>query len=265
MRVSRRAASGILFNNELTGPIPSEIGELTALFQLQLQDNQLCGPEICPGSASCNFGTLLAEISDACAAQALALGDAGKFAFLAKGALTVGANVVISSGRVGSVGAMTSVDPINGATTEGAVVDMEKAYDAIAGIAEGKEVGIENSMADGLTFSPGVYKTELALNVVADAKITLSGSATDVFVFKVTAATFGARASIVLTGGALAKNVYWHVAVVGALFVGASAVLSGTFLVEGAATVGEGAQLTGRILSGAAITVGAAARITIDA
>ena len=65
---------------------------------------------------------------------------------------------------------------------------------------------------------------------------------------------------IVLTGGALARNVFWQVS--GSVDLGTTAHLEGNLLSESSITLGVGASLTGRLLAQTSISIGAGAALT---
>ena len=92
----------------------------------------------------------------------------------------------------------------------------------------------------GMTLAAGTYHWQTA---TITSNVTLSGSATDVWVFQIPG-TLGVTAAmkVVLVGGALPSHVFWQV--------------------NGATTIGENAQLAGVVLSSAAITTGASTLIT---
>jgi hypothetical protein len=138
-----------------------------------------------------------------------------------------------------------------------AVSDMETAYTTTAGLADCvTELGAGE--IGGMTLAPGTYKWGTGLLISTD--VTLSGNATDVWVFEV-AGTLGlANAKQVkLTGGALAKNVYWVIGDVTSL--GTTSVMNGNILsapgvaVDNAIVLNTGATLNGRALSQKGVTL----------
>ena len=103
----------------------------------------------------------------------------------------------------------------------------------------------------GMTLAPGIYHWDL---VAITTDVTLSGSATDVWIFQV-AGTLGMAAAmkVVLVGGAQPENVFWQVT--GAMTIGANAQFNGVVLTSGAFTSGAGSLITGRLLSQMEITI----------
>lgn len=86
---------------------------------------------------------------------------------------------------------------------------MELAFTDAAGRAAGvTELGAGN--IGGMTLTPGVYKWGTGLLI--PTSVTLNGSATDVWIFQVAQdLTVSSATNVVLTGGAVAKNVFWQV------------------------------------------------------
>lgn len=135
-----------------------------------------------------------------------------------------------------------------------AIGDMELAFADAAGRAPGvTELGAGN--VGGLTLAPGVYKWGTGLLIPTD--VTLNGSATDVWVFQIAQdLTVSSGAKVVLTGGALARNVFWQVA--GLVDLGVGAHGEGVVLTQTAVTLRTGASFNGRLLAQTAVTLDAA-------
>ena len=104
----------------------------------------------------------------------------------------------------------------------------------------------------GMTLAPGVYRWTTGVTIPMD--VTLTGNATDVWIFQIAGTLdLTASRSIALTGGALAKNVFWQVS--GAVTLGAMARLQGVVLATTAVTSGAGTQVVGRVLSQTDVTI----------
>jgi hypothetical protein len=136
-----------------------------------------------------------------------------------------------------------------------AVGDMESAFTDAAGRAPGvTELGAGN--VGGMTLPGGVYAWSTNLLVPTD--VTLAGSATDVWILQVAQdLTVSSATNVVLTGGALPKNVFWEVA--GAADLGTTAHFEGTILSKTSITLQTGATITGRLLAQTAVSVDACA------
>ena len=99
---------------------------------------------------------------------------------------------------------------------------------------------------NGVSVGPGVYSYATAIALGGELK--LSGSATDLFVFKITGAlSSNASAKITLLGEALASNVFWICAATVDLLGTTGGTMKGT-LIASAATSITGCTVEGRIL-----------------
>jgi hypothetical protein len=128
---------------------------------------------------------------------------------------------------------------------------MELAYTDAAGRAPAvTELGAGD--IGGMTLAAGVYKWGTGLLIPTD--VTLTGSATDVWIFQIAQdLTMNSGAKILLAGGALPKNVFWQVA--GAVDLGTTAHCEGVILTQTAATLRTGATINGRLLAQTAVTI----------
>jgi hypothetical protein len=122
---------------------------------------------------------------------------------------------------------------------------MELAFTDAAGRAPGvTELGAGN--IGGMTLTPNVYKWGTGLLIPTD--VTLSGSATDVWIFQIAQdLTMSSAAKIVLSGGALPKNVFWQVS--GFVDLGTTAHFEGIVLSQTAITLRTGASINGRLMA----------------
>jgi hypothetical protein len=103
------------------------------------------------------------------------------------------------------------------------------------------------TFGNGETLTAGVYTVNAVTNIAGT--LTLNGSATDLFVFRITGAfTTGASSTVVLTGGAVAANV-WFVAT-GAPSTGAGSTMRGNIVANQAApSLGAGTIMEGRMFA----------------
>jgi hypothetical protein len=133
-----------------------------------------------------------------------------------------------------------------------AVADMELAYADAKGRINPDFNELGNGEIGSMTLTPGLYTWSSALNISTD--VTLSGSATDVWIFQVAQTLDLAPAKMVtLAGGALAKNVFWQVA--GAVTIGTTATMEGTILGFTSIAMNTGATLHGRAMAQTAVTL----------
>ncbi len=127
-----------------------------------------------------------------------------------------------------------------------AVSNMESAYTDAAGRPTPDFLELGTGDIGGQTLAPGLYKWTSTITIPTD--VTLSGGANDVWIFQTTGdLTMSASKSITLSGGALAKNVFWQVA--GRTTLGAGAHFEGVLLCKTDVTLQTGATMNGRILS----------------
>jgi hypothetical protein len=132
-----------------------------------------------------------------------------------------------------------------------AIGDMQLAFTDAAGRAAGvTELGSGN--IGGMTLPPGVYKWSTGVSIPTD--VTLSGGDGGIWIFQVAQnLTMSSAAKVLLTGGALPKNIFWQVA--GLVDLGTTAHLEGVVLCETAVTLRTGASLNGRLLAQTAVNI----------
>ena len=216
---------------------------------------------------------------DAGSPPAVNLGAAGKFVMLAKSgvdtvptsaitgdvgvspaaatyltgfSLTADAtNVFSTSAQVtGKLYASTYAPPTPSNLTT-AVGDMELAFTDAAGRApDVTELGAGN--IGGLTITRGVYNWGTGLLIPTN--VTLKGSATDVWIFQIAQnLTVASAAKVILSGGALPKNIVWQVS--GGVELGTTAHFEGVILGQTAITLRTGASINGRLLAQSAVNI----------
>ncbi len=134
-----------------------------------------------------------------------------------------------------------------------AVGDMELAFTDAAGRPAGiTELGAGN--IGGMTLTPGVYQWGTGLLIPSN--VTLNGNATDVFIFQIASdLTINNGVRITLTGGALAKNVFWQVS--GKIAMGTTSYAEGVMLSQTAIVLSTGASIKGRLLAQSAVSIDA--------
>ncbi len=136
-----------------------------------------------------------------------------------------------------------------------AVQDMQLAFTDAAGRApDVTELGAGN--IGGMTLVAGVYKWGTGLLI--PTSITLTGSATDVWIFQVAQVlTVSGATNVTLAGNAMAKNVFWQVA--GKVDLAAGAHLEGVVLSQTAITLHTGASINGRLMAQTAVSIAGSA------
>lgn len=133
-----------------------------------------------------------------------------------------------------------------------AISDMETAYTDAAGRTP-DYTELHAGDLTGQTLTTGVYKWGTNV-LVSAAGVTLSGSATDVWIFEIAQDLIIANGAIVtLSGGAKAKNIFWQVA--GQVTLGTTSEFSGNILCKTQIAMQTGAAFDGRALAQTAITL----------
>jgi hypothetical protein len=190
------------------------------------------------------------------------LGSAGDFAILAgSGVSNTGVSTMIS-GDVGSFPTAT----MNGLLAGNVNGNLYMAADPIVGLAKDDLTAAYNDgqsrslnaislpgQIGGLTLAPGLYVNSSTSGISGTGPngiLTLDagGNANAVWIFQV-GSTFvtDAGTSIVLAGGAQAKNIYWSVGTSATL--GTNSIFYGNILADQAITLTTGATLYGRALT----------------
>jgi hypothetical protein len=135
-----------------------------------------------------------------------------------------------------------------------AVSDMETAYTNAAGRAPGFTELFAGDLS-GKTLAPGCYKW--STGVVINSDVTLNGGPNDVWIFQVAGnLTQASATNVILTGGALPKNIFWQVAGGTGVALGTTAHFEGVILAQKAITLNTGAMINGgRLLAQSAVTL----------
>jgi len=218
---------------------------------------------------------------------AVELGMAGNYAILAKtGVSTVPPSVVtgnvavspearialtgwdlvseptdtyFTSSQVVAPGKLFAADNVGGTTSVDlttAVTNMGTAYTDAAGrtatSAETTNLGAGTLTSE--TLAPGVYEWGTSLNIPTD--LTLDGSSTDVWIFKIAGTlNMAAAKSVILAGGALPENIFWQVSE--GVTVGAGSHFEGIILGQTNITFGNLTSINGRMMAQTAVVLDA--------
>ena len=143
----------------------------------------------------------------------------------------------------------TSPTPANLTT---AVSDMETAFTDAAGRPTPDFTELGSGDISGLTLVPGLYKWGTGVLISTD--VTLSGGPNDVWIFQIAGGiTQASGARVLLSGGALPKNIFWET--FGAVALNTTAHLEGIVLSQTEITLATGATVNGRLLSQTAVTM----------
>lgn len=133
-----------------------------------------------------------------------------------------------------------------------AIGDMETAYTDAAGRVSPNFTELYAGDVTGETLVPGLYKWGTGVLISAGG-VTISGTASDVWIFQVAQdLTVANGAIITLSGGALASNIFWQVA--GQVTLGTTVQMKGIILCQTQIAMSTGATLDGRALAQTAVT-----------
>jgi hypothetical protein len=206
--------------------------------------------------------------------QPVKLGLAGNFAILSKTGITdvyrsavtgnvgsspiTGAAILLRCTEVaGTIYSVNAAGPLPCRVTYPsmltvAVLNMQTAYTDAAGRSNPKFLNFGAGNLGGKTLQPGLYK--FTSNVIIPANVTISGRSTDVWIFQVAGTlNMSSAVNIRLSGGALAKNIFWQVA--GAVTLGTTSHFEGVILGQTAINLRTGASINGRLLAQTAVTL----------
>lgn len=202
------------------------------------------------------------------------LGDAEGFAILSKTGITnvyrskivgdvgtspiTGAAILLKCKEItGDVYTVDAAGPSPCSTTDAtflisATGDMGFAYDDAAGRVLPDFTDLGAGEIGGMTLEPGLYNWSSGLAISTD--VTLSGGPDDVWIFQVAGTLNQAsNAKIILTGGALAKNIVWQVA--DSVTLGTYSHFEGVILGKTLIAVNTKASVNGRLLAQTAVTL----------
>jgi hypothetical protein len=163
-------------------------------------------------------------------------------------------NVFATSASVASPGKVYASDyaaptPSNLTT---AVLAMQAAYTDAAGRSNPDFLDMGSGNIGGLTLAPGLYTWGTGVTVPGD--VTISGGATDVWIFQIANdLDVSSAKNVTLAGGAQAKNVFWQVA--GAVTIHANAHFEGIILSQTSITLQTTASMHGRALAQTLIAI----------
>lgn len=219
----------------------------------------------------------------AAATSAIPLGSAGDFVLLAKAGISATAGTDISGDIGVSPVALTYVTgfdetldasgtfatsalvqgkiyaanltPPTPTVMTAAIGAMETAYTDAAGRTMPDATELGAGSIGGLDLAPGLYTWSTGVAINTD--LTLTGTATDVWVLQIAQDfTLANGIMVLLAGGAVPENVFFQVA--GQATLGTTSVLHGVLLSKTAVVMQTGAVLTGRAYAQTEITLDAA-------
>lgn len=166
-------------------------------------------------------------------------------------ALGAGAAFATSSQVTGNIYAPGYAAPTPANLTT-AISAMQTAYTDAAGRTLPDFIELATGNIGGLTLPAGLYKWSNTVTIPSN--VTLSGNANDVWIFQIAGnLTQASGKRVILSGGALASNVFWQVA--GTVTIGTTARMEGQVLSQTGITLGTGASANGRLLAQTAVTL----------
>ena len=204
------------------------------------------------------------------------LGTAGSFAILSETGITDVPHSAIT-GNIGASpitgGAITGMgcDEVTGTiyTVDGAgptcavsdapllstaVSDMAAAYDDAAGRTSPDFSELGAGTIGGMTLTPGLYTWSSPVILTGNLTIDAQGNADAVFILQIAQTfTVADNVTVVLSGGAQSKNIFWQIA--GATTFGTGATFKGTILGKTSVVMKTGTALDGRVLAQTAVTL----------
>lgn len=122
--------------------------------------------------------------------------------------------------------------------------DLTPAYNALA--AKTCNTPLTGQDLGGRTLTQGVYCFTSSAQLTGT--LTLNGNANSVFIFKIASSLNTAtNSSVVMTGGSLARNVYWQVG--SSATLGSGTAFMGNILALTSVSLGTGASLSGRAMA----------------
>jgi hypothetical protein len=141
---------------------------------------------------------------------------------------------------------------IDAADLGSAVSDMQTAYNNASSRSTPDFTNLGNGNIGGMTLVPGLYNWDS--DVTIPSAITLSGGSSGVWIFQINGNLIVGNGVIVhLTGGEVAKNIFWQVS--GQATLGTNSEFYGTILSKSTINMQSGASIYGRLLTQSSLTL----------
>lgn len=145
-------------------------------------------------------------------------------------------------------GILNGTQHINDVTSDQAKLDLTAAYNDAAGRTSTDIVTLSGNIG-GLTLTPGLYKSTSSLAISSgDLTFDAKGNANAIFIIQIaTTLTTTSGRKVILSGGALASNIFWQVG--SSATFGTTSIFKGTVMAMQSITFNTGASLEGRALA----------------
>jgi hypothetical protein len=142
-------------------------------------------------------------------------------------------------------GTITGAFHLGDAEAQTAQGDLTTAYNFTAAAPGG---AILPANIGGETLAPGVYKTTSAQpSLGITGNLTLSGNGVYIFQIVSTLTTAAGNSDVILSGGAIAQDVFWQVG--SSATLGTTTTFVGTIMAQASVSLDTGATLNGRALA----------------
>jgi hypothetical protein len=129
---------------------------------------------------------------------------------------------------------------------------MQEAYTDAAGRVKPDFTELGTGKIGGMTLVPGLYKWGTGVQISTD--VTLSGGPSDVWIFQIAGnLNLSNGIAVHLTGGALAKNIFWQVG--GLANLGTTSHFEGIILSQTMIAMQTGGSINGRLYAQTAVTL----------
>jgi hypothetical protein len=206
-----------------------------------------------------NF-TILAKAGISTVPSSVITGDIG-VSPIASGALTGfslmpdSTNVFSTSTQITGNAYAANYDGTTPTVLSTAVSNMEAAYTDAAGRVntDGARINLKAGLIGGETLTPGIYTWSTDVSIIG-GDLFINGSDTDIFIFQIATELISAAGTrVTLTGGALAKNIFWQVG--GTVTFGAGTHFEGILLAKTAVIVKTESSINGLVLAQTAVTL----------
>jgi hypothetical protein len=235
------------------------IGSMVLFTRCSSNDPEPAGanPIVIPEQTTAHTSIALAGASD--------LAVLAGTAITSTGATTITGDLALSPGSsVGGFppGILNGTQHINDVVSDQAKLDLTAAYNDAAGRTSTDIVTLSGNIG-GLTLTPGLYKSTSSLAISSgDVTFDAKGNASAIFIIQIaTTLTTTSGRKVILSGGALASNIFWQVG--SSATFGTTSVFKGNILAMQSITFNTGATLDGRALARSGAITMAGNTITI--